>query len=55
MSFFNYQPASDGTKEAFTVSDKFWVYWALAAPLFFMTLLLWVFWEGTMIKRRHEH
>lgn len=55
MSFFNYQPASDGTKEAFTVSEKFWVYWALAAPLFFMTLLLWVFWEGTMIKRRHGH
>lgn len=54
MSFFNYQPASGGGKESFTVSNRFWVYWVLAAPLSVMMLLIWAFWERRTIKRHHK-
>ena len=51
MSFFDYQPARGAGKEDYTVSNKFWVYWALAIPLSFIMLLIWLFWEKRITKR----
>lgn len=53
-SFFNYQPANGGGEESFTMSNRFWVYWVLAAPLSIITLLIWVFWEERITKRHHK-
>lgn len=39
MSFFNYNPESS----EWTVSKKFWVYWAVAIPVTCITGLLWSF------------
>ncbi|KAB5569897.1 hypothetical protein GE09DRAFT_1217349 [Coniochaeta sp. 2T2.1] len=41
MSFFNYDPAAD----SWTVSRKFWIYWAVAIPTTFVTALLWHYWR----------
>ncbi|KAB5513425.1 hypothetical protein GE09DRAFT_980815 [Coniochaeta sp. 2T2.1] len=41
MSFFNYDPAAD----SWTVSGKFWIYWAVAIPTTFLTALLWHCWH----------
>jgi hypothetical protein len=41
MSFFNYTPGQDGAKSVWSVSDKFWVYWACATPLTCLTMAIW--------------
>ena len=41
MSFFNYNPETD----EWTMSKKFWVYWAVAIPVTCITGLLWSFWH----------
>ncbi|KAB5515651.1 hypothetical protein GE09DRAFT_576746 [Coniochaeta sp. 2T2.1] len=41
MSFFNYDPVVD----SWTVSRKFWIYWAVAIPTTFVTALLWHYWH----------
>ncbi|KAF1936654.1 hypothetical protein EJ02DRAFT_387029 [Clathrospora elynae] len=41
MSFFNFTPGNDGTKAAWSVSDKFWVYWVCAVPLTCLTMAIW--------------
>lgn len=40
-SFFNF----DGGEAAWTVSDKLWIYWAVAIPVTVFTILLWYFWH----------
>jgi hypothetical protein len=54
MSFFHFEPAQSGVKELFTVSDQFWMYWVLAAPLSLAVLGLWTFWDGTRGKKRRN-
>ncbi|PSN59119.1 hypothetical protein BS50DRAFT_580199 [Corynespora cassiicola Philippines] len=44
MSFFNYSPAQDGQANAWSISDKFWIYWAFAVPLTCLTMAVW-FWQ----------
>lgn len=40
MSFFDYSVDS-----GWTVSSKFWVYWAFAVPITIVSLLLWNYWH----------
>lgn len=39
-SFFNY----DGGSEEWSVSEKFWLYWAVAIPITVITSVLWYWW-----------
>jgi len=41
MSFFNF----DANSGSWSVSDKFWVYWALAVPITVITTILWHYWQ----------
>ncbi|KAI1847988.1 hypothetical protein JX266_006101 [Neoarthrinium moseri] len=41
MSFFNY----DSITGDWQVSDKFWLYWAVAIPVTIMTMLCWYIWS----------
>ncbi|KAI9781822.1 MAG: hypothetical protein M1816_002172 [Peltula sp. TS41687] len=41
MSFFDYGTDSG----SWSVSDKFWIYWAVAAPLTILTWILWYCWN----------
>ncbi|PSN59027.1 hypothetical protein BS50DRAFT_641288 [Corynespora cassiicola Philippines] len=50
MSFFNYSPAQDDQASAWSVSDKFWVYWAFAVPLTCLTMAIW-FWRQKWMRR----
>ena len=50
-SFFDYQPGHDDSKEEFTMSSKFWLYWVLAAPLSIVMVLAWLLWEKQIVKR----
>ena len=49
MSFFHFDPSEPGY--GFSVSNAFWVYWVLAVPLSLLTLGIWVYWEGKIVKR----
>ncbi|KAG8162419.1 hypothetical protein KVR01_008184 [Diaporthe batatas] len=40
-SFFNF----DGPEGTWTISDKIWIYWAVAIPVTLFTILLWYFWH----------
>ncbi|KAH7350407.1 hypothetical protein BKA66DRAFT_476291 [Pyrenochaeta sp. MPI-SDFR-AT-0127] len=51
-SFFHFEPSVRGSKETFVVSDKFWMYWVLAAPLSVAALGLWMFWDR-MLGKKH--
>lgn len=51
MSFFHFEPAQGDIKESYVLSDKFWMYWALAAPLSIATLSIWAFWDISLGKR----
>ncbi|KAH8585403.1 hypothetical protein B0O99DRAFT_657316 [Bisporella sp. PMI_857] len=44
MSFFNYN-ADTGS---WAVSDKFWVYWAVAVPTTIVTSLSWYYWQKAL-------
>ncbi|KAG4422345.1 hypothetical protein IFR04_004497 [Cadophora malorum] len=45
MTFFDYTPAVDGAVEIYSISEKFWMYWAVAVPLSALTVSLWLFWH----------
>ncbi|KAL1968398.1 hypothetical protein VTN77DRAFT_1927 [Rasamsonia byssochlamydoides] len=46
MNFFNFNPnnASSGV-QVWTVSENFWLYWAITGPLTIATMLLWAMWH----------
>ncbi|KAF2270034.1 hypothetical protein CC78DRAFT_574147 [Lojkania enalia] len=48
MSFFNYTPAQDAEARGWSVSNKFWIYWAFAIPLTCLTMAIWV-WRQKLI------
>jgi hypothetical protein len=50
MSFFHFEPPSDATGASFVLSDKFWMYWVVAAPLSVATLTAWFLWEARLKK-----
>jgi Mg2+ and Co2+ transporter CorA len=54
MSFFNYSPDSG----SWTVSDKFWIYWAVAIPLTIVASVVWYYWHkvfpSTLIGDKNE-
>jgi len=54
MSFFHFEPAQSGIKESFSVSDRFWMYWVLAAPLSLVALGLWAYWDGIRGKKQRD-
>ncbi|CAO2655074.1 Nn.00g118070.m01.CDS01 [Neocucurbitaria sp. VM-36] len=45
MSFFDYTPGQGSESAEWSVSGKFWIYWAFAIPLTCMTLGIWFFWQ----------
>ncbi|KAF2621524.1 hypothetical protein BU25DRAFT_426424 [Macroventuria anomochaeta] len=48
MSFFDYTLGQGSQSERWSVSEKFWVYWAFAIPLPCLTLGIW-FWRQKQI------
>ncbi|EUC39982.1 hypothetical protein COCMIDRAFT_10046 [Bipolaris oryzae ATCC 44560] len=51
MSFFNYTPPQDGAAGKWSVSDRFWIYWAFAIPLTALTLGIWALRQRWMCWR----
>ncbi|KAI1635585.1 hypothetical protein F4809DRAFT_642332 [Biscogniauxia mediterranea] len=49
MSFFNFD-SGDGK---WAVSDQFWIYWACAIPITFITSVLWYFWHKNITPVDH--
>ncbi len=45
MSFFNFTPGTDGLPDKWSISEKFWLYWAVAVPISAATVALWLFWH----------
>lgn len=45
MSFFNFTPGQDGAPDKWSISEEFWLYWAVAVPLSAATVTLWLFWH----------
>lgn len=45
MSFFNYQPATSDAPASWSVSSKFWIYWAVALPVTAVTIGMWLWWQ----------
>ncbi|EOA86728.1 uncharacterized protein SETTUDRAFT_178730 [Exserohilum turcica Et28A] len=51
MSFFNYTPPEDGRAGRWSISEKFWIYWAIAIPLTALTLGIWVLRQRWLCRR----
>ena len=45
MAFFNFSPASEAYSEAWVISEKIWIYWAISLPLTIITMLSWLTWQ----------
>ena len=50
MSFFHFDPGDGTTPQRWVVSDRFWVYWAAAAPITAVTMLLGLAWMRSFPK-----
>jgi hypothetical protein len=48
MSFFNYTPGTDGQEGKWSVSENFWVYWAVAAPVTAVSIFMWFLWSQVL-------
>ncbi|OBT38898.1 hypothetical protein VE00_10782 [Pseudogymnoascus sp. WSF 3629] len=44
-SFFNFSPGSGTDPQHWTISEKFWIYWAVAIPLTVATVACWFMWQ----------
>jgi hypothetical protein len=49
MSFFHYEPSQDNPNGEWSISEKFWIYWAFAIPLTCLTMGIW-FWRQKMAQ-----
>ena len=47
MTFFNFSPGSEAYQEAWVVSEKIWIYFAISLPLTVITILSWLMWQRT--------
>ena len=45
MTFFNFSPGNEAHPEAWVVSEKIWIYWAISLPLTIITILSWLTWQ----------
>jgi len=52
MNMFQWQPDDGTASGGATVSNKFWIYWAITIPLTILTVGAWLFW--TRYYHRHE-
>ncbi|KAF7504365.1 hypothetical protein GJ744_002422 [Endocarpon pusillum] len=50
-SFFDFSPPAQPTTATWTVSNKFWIYWAFAAPLTIATVVSWFVWQRWYIRK----
>jgi len=53
MPFFSVLTDSETGAERWSVSNKFWIYWAITAPITIITVsswLVWQFWESKFMK-----
>lgn len=48
MSFFNFTPATVDQPGRWNVSEKFWLYWAVAIPVTALTVAVWWMWQKSM-------
>lgn len=55
MSFFDYTPTSSSTVEHKQVSDKFWIYWAVTAPITVFVLIVWLIWQLVVTQRARQN
>lgn len=44
-SFFNFSPGSSTEPQHWTISEKFWIYWAVAIPVTIATVAFWFRWQ----------
>ncbi|OBT42429.1 hypothetical protein VE00_05993 [Pseudogymnoascus sp. WSF 3629] len=44
-SFFNFSPGGSADPQHWTISEKFWIYWAVAIPLTVATVACWFMWQ----------
>jgi len=50
-SFFNFSPGSSTEPQHWTISEKFWIYWAVTIPLTVATSVFWYCWRRVyMVK-----
>ncbi|KAF2273333.1 uncharacterized protein EI97DRAFT_383950 [Westerdykella ornata] len=53
MSFFSYIPAQGNEAGKWLISDRFWIYWASAVPLTFLTMAIAIwFWRQKLKSAR---
>ena len=45
MSFFDFSPGGKPQEEAWLVSEKLWIYWAISLPLTIATVASWFTWQ----------
>jgi hypothetical protein len=50
-TFFNFTPGSDTSPQQWVMSDKFWVYFAVAVPITLITIACWFWWTNVSAKR----
>jgi len=50
-SFFNFSPGSRTEPQHWTVSEKFWIYWAVTIPLTITTSLFWYYWQRVYMAK----
>lgn len=54
MSFFNFAPGTGAHHGSWTISRKFWVYWAVALPLTGITIATWFLWQGWINRQSYK-
>ena len=45
MTFFNFIPGSEDQGDKLEISNKFWIYWAVTAPITIILLVAWLLWQ----------
>lgn len=51
MSFFHFTEGIGVARGRWTVSEEFWLFWAVAVPLTALTAVVWVVWQKKSTQR----
>ena len=55
MTFFNYTPPSETQPGQREVSGKFWIYWAVTAPITVAVLIAWSLWQLSASRKARQN